>query len=167
MLQTVAYQFLPPDKLPDGSYIEAAVIRRTARQIREFVGETLWPHTVSSYGKYGEAWGVGLLSEGGFACRLSVFEKMPGATRLWVRTGDPTVDEGATDLFIYMGLGPDEVLFLWKNVGFHPYAVWRRDDNAHEFLVQECPTKFQAIWVQRDYEAKGHRQTYWVRRASI
>ncbi len=163
MLLSANYQILAPHKLPEGRYIEAAVIQRSWREIRTFFIEVPWPHTTQ---EYGDAWSFGLFSETGFACRLSVFDMMPSATRLWVREGDPRVDDDATDLLLHMGLGRAEVLFFWKDVGFHPHTLWRQDDNSNEFVVNQYPTKFEAIWAQREYEAKGHKQTYWVRRAS-
>lgn len=46
------------------------------------------------------------------------------------------------------------------------FSVWRLDDNNNEFLVQGKLTEQEALALVREYEAKGHRQAYWVKRGS-
>lgn len=46
------------------------------------------------------------------------------------------------------------------------FSVWRLDDNNNEFLVQDRLTEDEALALVREYEAKGHRQAYWVKRGS-
>ncbi|MGE4442422.1 MAG: hypothetical protein AB7D27_13180 [Desulfomicrobium sp.] len=51
----------------------------------------------------------------------------------------------------------------WKDGGF---SVWRLDDNNNEFLVRDGLTEDEALALVREYEGRGHRQAYWVRRGS-
>lgn len=44
------------------------------------------------------------------------------------------------------------------------FSVWRLDDNNNEFLVRDGLTEEEALALVREYEGKGHRQAYWVRR---
>jgi hypothetical protein len=44
------------------------------------------------------------------------------------------------------------------------FSVWRLDDNNNEFLVRGGLTEEEALALVREYEGKGHRQAYWVRR---
>ena len=46
------------------------------------------------------------------------------------------------------------------------FSVWRLDDNNNEFLVRDRLTEHEALALVREYEAKGHRQAYWVKRGS-
>jgi len=46
------------------------------------------------------------------------------------------------------------------------FSVWRLDDNNNEFLVRDGMTEEEALALVREYEGKGHRQAYWVRRES-
>ena len=46
------------------------------------------------------------------------------------------------------------------------FSVWRVDDNNNEFLVRDKLTEQEALALVREYEAKGHRQAYWVKRGS-
>jgi hypothetical protein len=46
------------------------------------------------------------------------------------------------------------------------FSVWRLDDNNNEFLVRCGLTEEEALALVREYEGKGHRQAYWVRRGS-
>jgi len=43
------------------------------------------------------------------------------------------------------------------------FSVWRLDDNNNEFLVRDGMTESEALALVREYEARGHRQAYWVR----
>lgn len=44
------------------------------------------------------------------------------------------------------------------------FSVWRLDDNNNEFLVRGGLTEDEALELVREFEAKGHKQAYWVRR---
>jgi len=44
------------------------------------------------------------------------------------------------------------------------FSVWRLDDNNNEFLVRSGLTEEEALALVREYEGKGHRQAYWVKR---
>lgn len=43
-------------------------------------------------------------------------------------------------------------------------SVWRLDDNGNEFLVRDGLTEDEALSLVREFEARGHKQAYWVRR---
>lgn len=47
------------------------------------------------------------------------------------------------------------------------FSVWRLDDNNNEFLVRGGLTEEEALALVREYEGKGHRQAYWVRRGVV
>jgi hypothetical protein len=42
------------------------------------------------------------------------------------------------------------------------WALWRQDDNGHRFLVCVLPTREQAEAARKDFEARGHKQVYFV-----
>jgi hypothetical protein len=44
------------------------------------------------------------------------------------------------------------------------WSVWRQDDNGNRFLVRSRMTEAQAQRLASDFEARGHRQMYWVER---
>ncbi len=46
------------------------------------------------------------------------------------------------------------------------FSVWRLDDNNNEFLVRDGLTENEALALVREFEGRGHRQAYWVRRGS-
>jgi len=43
------------------------------------------------------------------------------------------------------------------------YCVWRQDDNGNTFLVKDRLTENDAFRLVREYEEKGHKQTYWAK----
>lgn len=46
------------------------------------------------------------------------------------------------------------------------FSVWRLDDNNNEFLVRDGLTEEEALALVREFEARGHRQAYWVKNES-
>ena len=48
-----------------------------------------------------------------------------------------------------------------------PYwSVWRQDDNGNVALVKSGLTQAAAIRLSAEYEAKGHKQTYWAKESN-
>ncbi|MEV4414311.1 hypothetical protein [Catellatospora sp. NPDC049609] len=43
-----------------------------------------------------------------------------------------------------------------------PWVVWRQDDNGNRFEVRRCATREQAETLAAEFEARGHKQLYWV-----
>lgn len=43
------------------------------------------------------------------------------------------------------------------------WSVWRKDENGNVFLVQNNLAEIEALRLVRDYEGKGHKQTYWAK----
>lgn len=46
------------------------------------------------------------------------------------------------------------------------FSVWRLDDNNNEFLVRGGLTEEEALALVREFEGRGHRQSYWARHGS-
>jgi hypothetical protein len=47
-----------------------------------------------------------------------------------------------------------------------PWVVWRQDDNGNRFEVTRCPTRSEAERIAAEFEARGHRQTYWAAKSA-
>ncbi|WP_265594201.1 hypothetical protein [Haloferula sp. BvORR071] len=45
---------------------------------------------------------------------------------------------------------------------FPTWAVWRQDDHGNLYLVHANITESDARWRVADYEARGHKQTYFA-----
>jgi len=43
------------------------------------------------------------------------------------------------------------------------WSVWRQDDNNNIFLFKNGLTETDALRLVKEYEAKGHKQTYWAK----
>ncbi|EDY19467.1 conserved hypothetical protein [Chthoniobacter flavus Ellin428] len=41
------------------------------------------------------------------------------------------------------------------------WAVWRQDDSGSRFLIEANLTEARARSVVAEFEARGHKQTYW------
>ncbi len=42
------------------------------------------------------------------------------------------------------------------------WALWRQDDNGNRVLMRRFADLADAEREQRAYEARGHKQTYWI-----
>ena len=42
------------------------------------------------------------------------------------------------------------------------WSVWRTDDTGNTFLVREHLTRAGAELLVAEFEARGHKQTYWI-----
>jgi hypothetical protein len=51
-----------------------------------------------------------------------------------------------------------------ENIKFHPHELWRQDDHGHRFLIETFPCRADAIKAMKEFEARLHKQTYWVKK---
>jgi UDP-N-acetyl-2-amino-2-deoxyglucuronate dehydrogenase len=47
------------------------------------------------------------------------------------------------------------------------WNVCRQDDNGNRFVVRRGLTREEALRLVAEYEARGHKQTYWVERVQV
>ncbi|MGA1871885.1 MAG: hypothetical protein ACMUJM_25465 [bacterium] len=45
------------------------------------------------------------------------------------------------------------------------WSVWRQDDNGNVFLVKNGLTEIESLRLVREFERKGHKQTYWAKKS--
>lgn len=43
------------------------------------------------------------------------------------------------------------------------WSLWRQDDNGNVFMVSSGHTETEVLRLVREFEAKGHKQTYWAK----
>ncbi|MEZ5424855.1 MAG: ATP-grasp domain-containing protein [Pyrinomonadaceae bacterium] len=53
---------------------------------------------------------------------------------------------------------------FYDSLRFSPFDLWRQDDNGHRFLIETFPCRADAVRAMRDFEVRGHKQTYWIER---
>lgn len=49
-----------------------------------------------------------------------------------------------------------------EKIKFHSHELWRQDDNGHQFLIEVFLCRANAVKAMREFEARLHKQTYWV-----
>lgn len=65
-----------------------------------------------------------------------------------------------------IALGPPEDPLDFDPVpSCRPWALFRQDDHGNRFLVERFADRPQAEAARHDFEARGHKQLYWVERA--
>jgi len=42
------------------------------------------------------------------------------------------------------------------------WALWRQDDNGNKFHIKDFENESEADSKALEFEARGHKQTYWV-----
>lgn len=55
---------------------------------------------------------------------------------------------------------------LEKETSETGYSVWRQDDHGNVFLVKDRLVETEAFQLVREFESKGHKQSYWVKKTS-
>ena len=53
---------------------------------------------------------------------------------------------------------------FYESLGLTPHELWRQDDNGHKFLIETYFCKADAIRARREFEARLHKQTYWIKK---
>lgn len=43
------------------------------------------------------------------------------------------------------------------------WSVWRQDDNGNVFMVKDGLAEMDALGLVREFERKGHKQSYWAK----
>jgi hypothetical protein len=49
----------------------------------------------------------------------------------------------------------------------HEWCVKRLDDNGNVFVLRDRLTRDEAERLMAEYQARGHKQSYWVERMSL
>lgn len=49
----------------------------------------------------------------------------------------------------------------WEPKG-RVWVLWRQDDQGNRFAVEGFADKEKALARMRDFESRGHKQTYWI-----
>ncbi len=54
---------------------------------------------------------------------------------------------------------------FYNSLGLTPHELWRQDDNGHKFVIDTFPCKADAFKAVKDFENRGHKQTYLVEKS--
>lgn len=60
-----------------------------------------------------------------------------------------------------------ELVWCVEYLGPAPWVLTRLDDNGNEFEIQRFLLEQSAQWIKLQYEKKGHKQAYFVRKISV
>ena len=74
-----------------------------------------------------------------------------------------------THLLYHLELGAATIAMAEPNVCFVGEATWRvmrLDDNGNQYELTKTTSRCEAISVAAKFEARGHKQMYWVERGS-
>jgi hypothetical protein len=74
-------------------------------------------------------------------------------------------DDATADLFEVLAVDDRDVTHIHPGVdleGLPVWALWREDDNCNRFEIDRSRSYTKMYAQQQLYEARGHRQTYWI-----
>lgn len=158
----------------------------TIRQIPESSwGEIAYPVAIcilpQTHEEFAKKWGIAFTAfddDGLGVCHFSVLELEgtkywanahpqgpPEAQLLTLKVLSTTPDSRIALVSLLQALSLQEQQLPWINPDLGPadWKLFRLDDNGNDFLMESFLTEFSANWVRRKYEAKGHKQLYFVR----
>ncbi|MEZ4383911.1 MAG: hypothetical protein R3A79_21445 [Nannocystaceae bacterium] len=78
---------------------------------------------------------------------------------------DADRNDAIVDLFEVLAIDERDVEFIHPGVELERlpvWALWREDDNCNRFEIDRFRSYTKAYAQQQLYDARGHRQTYWV-----
>lgn len=47
------------------------------------------------------------------------------------------------------------------------YSVWRQDEHGSTYCINQNLLKEEAERLRQEYEARAHKQTYWIERSDV
>lgn len=56
---------------------------------------------------------------------------------------------------------------FYKSIQLSLHELWRQDDNGHKFLIETFPCRADAVSAMKEFEARLHKQTYWVEKKKL
>lgn len=90
--------------------------------------------------------------------------------QVWfTKRADDDLQAAAFDLFESLAIDERDTLYLDPKVDLSQlgcWELWRLDDNNNEALIESFHSRAKAVRAQQRFEARGHRQTYWVAKAT-
>lgn len=90
----------------------------------------------------------------------------PGPPQVQItKRAEDDLQAAALDVFETLAVDDRDALYLDPRVElaqFTQWEVWRLDDNNNEALIDTFRCRAKAVLTQQRFEARGHRQTYWV-----
>lgn len=150
--------------------------RLSAKQVAEALGP---PHLTDEI----DGAGTGDLWAYEFACGLKLFVQIPHAAYHpgEIVMDSPEISHALRHLPFHesdlVPMSPQARAEICKAIidrypqrraeieSLHAFQVWRIDDNGNVFAVGEPTSEGDARCLVAQFEARGHKQTYWVERA--
>lgn len=78
----------------------------------------------------------------------------------------PDTQRDLSDLLQALAITQSRLRWVSPLLGPAPWSLYRLDDNGNEFLIERHQRREWADRVRDEYEAKGHKQLYFVRPSS-
>lgn len=76
-----------------------------------------------------------------------------------------TIAKDIDEILELLELSSENVLFIYESIQLISHELWRQDDNGHKFLIETFACKADAVKAMKEFEARLHKQTYWVEKA--
>lgn len=88
-------------------------------------------------------------------------------TQIGLLYAKETLTDELEDVLESLELTSKNLTWFDKNIKLYPHELWRQDDNGHQFLIETFPCKADAVRAMKEFEARLHKQTYWVQKVYL
>ncbi len=86
-------------------------------------------------------------------------------TQVGILNNEKTLARDLDEVLEVMHISSKNLTWFDERIKFYPHELWRQDDNGHKFLIETFACKADAIKAMKEFEARLHKQTYWVEKA--
>lgn len=77
-----------------------------------------------------------------------------------------TVANDIDEVLELLELGSENIFYIYEHIQLISHELWRQDDNGHKFLIETFACKADAVKAMKEFEARLHKQTYWVEKVN-
>lgn len=86
-------------------------------------------------------------------------------TQVGILNNEKTLARDLDEVLEVLHLSSENLTGFDERIKFHPHELWRQDDHGHKFLIETFACKADAVKAMKEFEARLHKQTYWVEKA--
>ena len=159
---------VPAESWVRGDYLLIACLRYSAAEMERRVNARFVDDIEDAWGPFRAA---GFQAPNGRRFGLTQYLKAPGEPFVEVTClHDDRFASDLDDVLESLDMDLSDVvkngakLAISSEVQLIPHTLWRQDDSGVRTLVEVYPCRASASKQMRAFEARGHKQTYWIER---
>jgi hypothetical protein len=101
-----------------------------------------------------------------FGTQFFLEEFLPKTEQSFIQIGflndEQTISRHLDEILEVLEVTSKHLTWFDERIKLQPCELWRQDDNGHKLLIETFPCKADAVKTMKEFEARLHKQTYWV-----